>query len=731
MAGKILRLLRAARDWASDLFQVLSPCRYSILIVLIGGGAFLLVPQGQDVLQRLVEWGEEPWWRRPLSETFEIAGRWSLFLVSVVVWAVSSWYWARVLLYLRAPGSPPDTPRQAWLRVWVPRLLGALALTLMGAALWRAAAGYSEFSTEKPILRLQILSVVCFLLAALFLWLLAKRRDFLRARHAESMTADAQVASSADLPPGTRKAVTISLAVAVLLGLVFTFAPIWAGRTLGTVPILMFTAATWVLFGTGILYLSRRARFPLLVLLLAAGVAFSFWNDNHHVRVAETADTRPKGSIRQSFEAWYRDIEGGPIFLVAAEGGGIRAAYWTAIALAEMQDRNPAFARHVFAISGISGGSVGAATFDALLAEQRERGERFPCERLRGCAGKILGHDFLAPTLAKGIAPDVLQRFLPFPVPLFDRAWALEDSWAEGWDDVFPDAGDRNRFDRPFLSLWEGDATAIPSLVLNGTDVESGKRIITTNLRWRRGELTDSYDLYTFLGADLPLKTAAHNSARFTYVSPAGSMVNVKGKTVEGHVVDGGYFENSGTVTALELRRVIAEAFPETMGRIHVLYLRNSPTSNPARVDAPAEEPAKPSRQANRGLNDLLSPVLALLQTRNARGTLAVTTIRNTVGQKQFHQIVLCKRVRTGDAPVPLPLGWQLSESARRAIEAQLPAEPGAAAPPGSVCSAWNQKVLQTIDGLLSQPVPPPVLEVRAPAAQGEAPAPQGGKSTS
>ncbi|MFP5288311.1 MAG: hypothetical protein ACLGI9_21425, partial [Thermoanaerobaculia bacterium] len=362
MAGKILRLLRAARDWASDLFQVLSPCRYSILIVLIGGGAFLLVPQGQDVLQRLVEWGEEPWWRRPLFATLEIAGRWSLFLFSVLVWAASSWYWARVLLYLRAPGSPPDTPRQAWLRTWVPRLLGALALVLMGAALWRAAAGYSQFSTEKPILRLQILSIVCFLLAVLFLWLIAKRRDFLRARRTEALTADAQVESSADLPASTRRAVAISLAVAVLLGLVFTFAPIWVGRTLGTVPILMLSAATWVLFGTGILYLSRRFRFPLLVVLLAVVVAFSFWNDNHRVRVAETADTRPpNGSIRQSFAAWYRDIEGGPVFLVAAEGGGIRAAYWTAIALAEIQDRHPAFARHVFAISGISGGSLGAA----------------------------------------------------------------------------------------------------------------------------------------------------------------------------------------------------------------------------------------------------------------------------------------------------------------------------------------------------------------------------------
>jgi hypothetical protein len=723
MPGKILKLLRAARDWASDLFQVLDPCRYSILSVLVGGGAFLLVPQGQDVLQRLVEWGEEPWWRRPPLATLEIAGRWSLFLVSVLVWAVSSWYWARVFLQLRPPESLPDTPRQARFRAWVPRLLGALALALMGAALWRAAEGYRQFSTEKPILRLQILSAVCFLLAALFLWVVARRRDVLRARRpeAETLPAEAQVASPRDLPAGTRRAAAVSLALAILLGLVFTFWPIWAGRTLGTVPILMLTGATWVLFGTGILYLSRRFRFPVLVLLLAAAVVFSFWNDNHRVRTAEAGDTRPPaGSIRESFRAWSRGIEGGPVFLVAAEGGGIRAAYWTAIALAEMQDRNPAFARHVFAISGISGGSLGAAVFDALLAEQRDRGGELPCGRLRGCAGKVLGHDFLSPALAKGIAPDVAQRFLPFPVPLFDRARALEDSWAAGWGEVFAD-GDRNRFDRPFLSLWEKDATAIPSLVFNGTHVETGRRIVTTNLRWSTAELDDTYDLHQTLGSDLPLKTAAHNSARFTYISPAGSMV--KDGRLRGHVVDGGYFENSGTVTALELRRAIVRSFPQVEGRIHVLYLRNSPSVDPDRRRTPGDEPTK---RANRGLNDLLSPPVALLQTRNARASLAVTALRRTDGPEQFHELVLCKRLGKEEAPVPLPLGWQLSESARRAMEAQLPQARPAAAPLPGGCPGFNQRSLETLQGLLGGPAAPSVLRARSPGGG----LPQGGKST-
>ena len=56
-----------------------------------------------------------------------------------------------------------------------------------------------------------------------------------------------------------------------------------------------------------------------------------------------------------------------PVYVVAAEGGGIYAALHAASALGGLQDRCPAFADHLFAISSVSGGSLGAATFAAGL----------------------------------------------------------------------------------------------------------------------------------------------------------------------------------------------------------------------------------------------------------------------------------------------------------------------------------------------------------------------------
>ena len=47
---------------------------------------------------------------------------------------------------------------------------------------------------------------------------------------------------------------------------------------------------------------------------------------------------------------------------------GIRAAYQACVVLSALQDGRADFVDHVFAISGVSGGSVGASTFAALAS---------------------------------------------------------------------------------------------------------------------------------------------------------------------------------------------------------------------------------------------------------------------------------------------------------------------------------------------------------------------------
>jgi hypothetical protein len=709
-------------EWVRDLYRVLSPARYSAVILVVVSVAFLAVPQGQDVLRRMAEWDAQS-----TGELLAVLGRLSIFVASVLVWAASTWYWARVILYLREPAGDPGSLRQAAMREWVPRLLGFLGILAMAVALWIAAHNYLQYLSDDgtvmgkgPILRLKVLALTLFALSLIFLWMVTRRRKIMsavrqrrRAPNAanaanapepagDPMPPQQQVNAAEELPAGTRRAVRASLLLSLILGLLFALWPVAVGPALGTLPIVLLAAANMVLFGTGLLYLSRRWRLPLLLLLITLAVIFSRWNDNHAMRLAEDAPGPEPLTIQQHFQQWQGSRTGKPIFIVAAEGGGIRAAYWAAFVLAKLEDRSPGFSRQVFAVSGVSGGSLGGAVFAALAAE-KESGRALPCGDLSACTAGILGHDFLSPALARMVAPDLVQRFLPVPLPLTDRAHALEDGWADAWEEEVGTA----RFDQPFQELWRGGgAAAVPSLVLNGTHVESGRRIVATNLRWGSNDLRDTYDLLRVVGSDLPLKTAVHNSARFTYISPAGTM-RPRGVSPwrpwgqdRGHVVDGGYFENSGTVTAMELVSALQQACAHTCDdRIYLIHLQNNPAMDPRKQPrpdnpddtldqgAPARDDTKdddgknlvPFSKSYPRLNELLSPIRALANTRDARGGLAVKVAQRALSSpgkpSRFLQLGLCERIADPSGKskrAPLPLGWQLSETSRKAMEDQL-----------------------------------------------------------
>ena len=134
-----------------------------------------------------------------------------------------------------------------------------------------------------------------------------------------------------------------------------------------------------------------------------------------------------------------------PVFVVAAQGGGAYAAYNSATFLARMQDLCPTFRHHLFAISAVSGGSVGAATFAAALDAEDDAGRTVgleqinsadPCPQVTKFLAKekavedlgkggvlerqtntILHSDFLSPLVAAALFPDFTQTFIPWPVP--------------------------------------------------------------------------------------------------------------------------------------------------------------------------------------------------------------------------------------------------------------------------------------------------------------------------
>jgi len=305
----------------------------------------------------------------------------------------------------------------------------------------------------------------------------------------------------------------------------------------------------------------------------------------------------PAPSVEDMFVRWYwarpdREAFAGrryPVYLVAAEGGGIYAAYHTASSLGAIQDGCPAFARHTFAISGVSGGSVGAAVFASLANVRKpsaiptsdspmcELDDR-PRREVKGefsfvrASDRILSPDFLSPVVYGVLFPDFVQLFVPHSITTSDRARqfelmlerSLSTELVKEEQTQRVSAPAANLLGRPFITHWRPDGDT-PALVLNTTEVGTDRRRIVSPFMFS-GDDVEFLPVWQGDLRGMPLSTAAILSARFPWITPPGwyyenvssaSTWEPAAPRLPNQLVDGGYFENSGVASALDVIRAI------------------------------------------------------------------------------------------------------------------------------------------------------------------------------
>ncbi|HTD52565.1 MAG TPA: hypothetical protein VK780_06040, partial [Thermoanaerobaculia bacterium] len=539
-ANRLLRLARRAWAWLRRGISTLLPCRFAILVLGLVTVILALTDQGLESLRVMAEFGNpdqvgarEPYLLRLL-----------IFFLGTATLASSIWYFSRQALLLDPPQKPLTREVEVLFR-WAPRVLGVLGFACPALALWFAASQYGidEGLDQNPSPRtlLKILAVAFLTLGLVFGVLLSIRRSRLAL---ESLNVPEGRRQLRQLPASTRAVLWASAAVTVGLFVGIIVAPIRLTAFVATPSVVLFCAAIWVFVGTLLVVSSVRLRLPLFTALAVLLLVSSRSNDNHRVLPAAPARARP--GLAEATTAWvswmdehYPEEPRHPVFIVAAEGGGLRAGYWTAAVLTGIHSQFPTFSDHCFAISGVSGGSLGAAVFDGLLTARPED--------FRVAAREVLSHDFLAPTVARLFGTDLPQQFVPWPI-LPDRGAAMERAWERAWNKVA-----RGTFSQPFLEMALEHR---PSLFLNGTEVETGRRVIFSPIRIEPSATSPATQEFVFknardgldlLGGDLPVSGAVLMSARFTYVSPAGTIRD--DKSIH-RIVDGGYFENSGAATA-------------------------------------------------------------------------------------------------------------------------------------------------------------------------------------
>ena len=226
--------------------------------------------------------------------------------------------------------------------------------------------------------------------------------------------------------------------------------------------------------------------------------------------------------------------------------------------------------------------------------------------------------------------------------------------------------------DIEFFDLWPeiDDSIQWPALFLNGTHQETGRRIITSNVKID-GYFTEAYDFFDIHSGSIRLSTAVLNSARFAYVSPAGTLK--KNDTSYGHVIDGGYFENYGAETARE----IVELAPLKLGsdlEPILIQISSDPELKPSEVPSALRCGDSVDIQLLPGYNsigdrfvhELKAPIAGMLNTRQSRGVFAAYNFANENCDNYFH-FRMCPKLDSEP-----PLGWLLSKKSRQHIYEQL-----------------------------------------------------------
>ncbi len=314
-------------------------------------------------------------------------------------------------------------------------------------------------------------------------------------------------------------------------------------------------------FGMPSVFRALRMRRIPVFLLLATWLlvnSFAFADPTYYDLV--TSGTNRRVSLADAYADWKAaaidsDTAVVPLVVVAAEGGGLRAAYWTERVLSEVFDDAGV---QPFALSGTSGGSVGIATYMA-----REE----PIGGYAGAAGVGLADvgdpDFLSAVFQRWFTLDLAHALLGRPAPDGDRGAALADALVA----EIPALG------APYDYAPGTGRGFQPVTVFNATDLQDGCLAPITTLSDLAGPAVTANDLgcldpdrpavsasgspsfpgaadiaYECSGRGITFATAAVASSRSPYVTPAGRLEHCSGGVF--YLGDGGYVDNSGAVAA-------------------------------------------------------------------------------------------------------------------------------------------------------------------------------------
>jgi len=240
---------------------------------------------------------------------------------------------------------------------------------------------------------------------------------------------------------------------------------------------------------------------------------------------------------------------------------------------------------------------------------------------------------------------DFLNLFIPVNIPGFDRAGALEQTWEMAYSKCLgKHSENKNIFSESFLPADSN--TSGPLFVINTTEVESGLQCWVSNYKPDNIIFQQKRDLLQEKIQRIRYSTAINFSSRFPLLSPAARIGGQDAQHPRLHYLDGGYVENTGEGSMLEILKQLKENDPVDFSQVIpiVISLQFSDSG------------AEPTTSI-RTFNELSEIVNVVYNTRAGRSQTAMVELENFVESHNMGFII--------DQPIEeknIPMNWVLSK---------------------------------------------------------------------
>lgn len=309
-----------------------------------------------------------------------------------------------------------------------------------------------------------------------------------------------------------------------------------------------------------------RYGIPVLVILLIgwAGYSTTLANDLHELAIVE----RKKAPVESSkyLEMRTRDIPAlgkQNFFFVGSYGGGLKANLWNMLLFNELDKRSKGdFTANTLVMSGVSGGAVGIANYASIVNE-------IDGLQLRQKAiYKIGTSNVLSNELVYLFGKDWIREYIPITYKGRDRSFKSMQDHAK-----HTRMGDRYNtlaYSDYWNELLKKRKGKYPILIMNTTST-IGRQGVASTVKFKENTFPAADNLSDFMDqcgdCDLTYFGAVSTTNRFPLFSPSAE---IRGK---GTYVDGGYFENSGMLSTLEIYETLVEETGDYRSKIQPVFV--------------------------------------------------------------------------------------------------------------------------------------------------------------